>query len=309
MKIFHSEKHFLKFYRARKKLVTVIGVFDGVHKAHKKVLSKASAIARKERQKTLVITFHPHPANVLGKRPRVPMLSSLEHRLRLLSREGIDYVLVINFTRKFSAMRGSEFIHFILGNIPISKIVVGDNFFFGKNRDSSAGDLKKEYKNRARIIPAVKYKNKPISSTWIRSLIIKGRLKEAEKLLGRRVSVLGTVVRGRRRGRAIGFPTANVNPHHEAVPPSGVYAVMVNLGKNAYKGVVNIGVRPTFYEPGQPEATIEVHIFDFKRSIYGRKIEIVFVKKIRDERKFRNADMLRRQILKDVGFAIKELAR
>ena len=179
---------------------------------------------------------------------------------------------------------------------------MGSNFFFGKKREGSLKVLKefsKLYGYKVSTVGRFKTSGKIISSTLIRSLILEGKIKKASFLLSRPVTVLGTVVKGHRRGRDVGFPTANVDPHHEAIPPSGVYAVRVKIGNRLYKGILNRGLRPTFIK-GEKEPTIEVHVFGFRKDIYGKDIEIIFVKKIREEKKFKDIDKLRKRIKEDI---------
>ncbi|OGW53701.1 MAG: riboflavin biosynthesis protein RibF [Nitrospirae bacterium RBG_13_43_8] len=201
-------------------------------------------------------------------------------------------------------MTAEKFVKKVLAKIRIDEIIVGKNFFFGRNKKGSLKDLKKYsgiYGYRVSVTENVKSYGRIISSTWIRSLILKGDLEKASRLLLRPVTVLGTVIEGRKRGRIIGYATANIDPHHEVIPPSGVYVVKIKLDNKLYKGILNIGIRPTFDEnvSGNIEPTIEVHIFDFNKYIYGKDLEIIFLKKIRNEKKFRDLFHLRKQIEKD----------
>lgn len=308
MKTFYSLSDFLGFGARGRKFAVSIGVFDGVHSAHQKVLKNLIKKAKKKRLTTLLITFDPHPANVLGAPKKVPLLISLKHRLRLLKEAGLDYALVMHFNKNLAKLSAAQFAENVLSKITIKEIVVGKNFFFGKGKEGTFADLKrfsKRYGYNINAIPALKSSGKTISSTRIRKLILKGKLKKASKLLSRPVTVLGTVVKGYKRGRIIGFPTANINPHHEAIPPSGVYAVKIKLNKKIHKGILNIGIRPTFKESiaYEPEPTIEVHIFNFDKSIYGKDLEISFVEKIRNERRFKSIISLRKQIVRDQAHA------
>jgi len=304
MRTFYSLNNFLKSAASQNRFAVTIGVFDGVHRAHKKIIAGLVKKAKEKHLSTLVITFHPHPANILNPRRKVPLLISLKHRLRLLEELKVDYALVLNFDRKMAGMAAGGFLKNILEKIYISEIVVGKNFFFGKGKKGTLGILKKYSKKRKFGISAVKAVRSgktTISSTWIRKLIIKGKLTPASRLLSRPVTVLGTVVKGEKRGRIIGFKTANIDPHHEAIPPSGVYAVKILLDKRVFCGILNIGIRPTFKEDSQREVepTIEVHIFNFDKYIYGKDLEITFVKRIRAERRFKDTRSLARQIKND----------
>jgi len=280
--------------------VVTVGVFDGVHIGHKKVITQLLKEAKAYKLKPVVITFDPHPAKLLKQRGRVLMLSSLQHRLRLLEELGVELCVVIDFNRKFIEKDAETFLRGLLVNkLNMEKFVIGDKFSFGRERLRNAMRLRSMSKKlgfQVRIIRSKRYQSAAISSSIIRHLIEKGKLNIASRLLARPVSVLGTVIHGRKRGRIIGFKTANIDPHHEAIPPSGVYAVYSRIGKSIYKSVLNIGTRPTFNEK---DPSIEVHIFDINRDLYGKDIEVSFVKRIRSEKKFENEDILRAQIIRD----------
>ncbi len=280
--------------------VITVGVFDGVHIGHKKIITELLKEAKAYNLKPVVITFDPHPAKLLKQRGRVLMLSSLQHRLRLLEELGVELCVVIDFNRKFIEKDAESFLRDLLvDKLNMKRLVIGDKFSFGRERLKDAASLRSISKKlgfQVRIIRSKSYKSAAISSSVIRHLIEKGELGIASRLLVRPVSVLGTVIHGRKRGRIIGFKTANIDPHHEAIPPSGVYAVYSRVGKSTYKSVLNIGTRPTFNEK---DPSIEAHIFGINKDLYGKDIEVSFVKKIRPERKFENEDILRTQIMKD----------
>jgi len=298
----------MKVYYATKRLphmnkpMVAIGVFDGVHKGHQKLLNKLVESARRKKKKAVVITFTPHPYKILHAYKIPPMLFSLPHRLKILGYAGIDLVFVLRFTKKMSLSSPEDFLRrYLVKELNVGELFMGANFKLGKGRKGGFRRLMKiaaKYDFRLNVIKCKKIGRSFISSTLIRKLIMEGKLNEASVKLGRKVSLLGTVVRGDRRGRVIGFPTANLDLHHEAVPPAGVYAVIVKYKEKEYKAILNIGFRPTFKSP-QKERTVEVHIFDFKKNIYGANLEIIFIKKIRDERHFRNREHLRVQIQRD----------
>jgi riboflavin kinase/FMN adenylyltransferase len=283
--------------------ITTIGVFDGVHLAHARIIGGAVKRARALGLKSVVITFDPHPARVLGGAAGVPSLISLEHRIRLIGALGPDYIVVARFTRSFAALKPEAFASRVLvSKAGAREVYIGDNFYFGRGASAGPASLEKIGRRlgfRVHIVPAVRIGSRRVSSSAIRALVRSGRLAEASRLLGRPVSVYGTVARGARIARELGYPTANINPHHEVTPPSGVYAVCANRAGRIYKGILNIGTRPTFYAPRDREPAIEVHMFGFRRKIYGEDIEVSFIKKIRDERRFRSARDLVRQIHKD----------
>ena len=280
-----------------------IGIFDGVHKGHRALLRKLIKKARAKRKKSVVITFMPHPYKILHPRKSPPMLMSLDHRIKLLGEMGIGYIAVLNFNRVFSNLSAEDFISGILvKKMKMSELFIGDNFKLGHKRVGSVGLLKKlalKYNFKLTVIKRRKINGELASSTKIRKFVIRGKFEEAVSLLGRRVSVLGTVVSGDRLARTLGFPTSNVDPHHEAIPPSGVYAVIVKYDGVNYKGVLNIGFRPTFKRKKRKE-TIEVHILDFNKDIYGKDLEIFFIGRIRNEKRFRNKGHLKKQIREDI---------
>ncbi|MFH1594542.1 MAG: bifunctional riboflavin kinase/FAD synthetase [Candidatus Omnitrophota bacterium] len=303
MRTFYKLNDFLKFVPSSYKCVATIGVFDGVHLAHQKIVRRVMGVAKMDNIKTLVITFNPHPTNVLNKSIKVPLLISLKHRLRLFDETGIDYALVLQFNKRFARMQPGDFIKKVLGRMHLCELIVGRNFLFGNKKRGTFADLVRFSKDHDFKISAVgtyRSSGKAISSTRIRRLILNGELKRASKLLSRAVTVLGTVVKGYKRGRLIGFRTANIDPHHEAIPPSGVYAVRIRFEGKRLKGILNIGVKPTFNDSNKKiDPTIEVHIFNFNKVIYGKDLEIEFVRRIRGERRFKDAHSLRLQIERD----------
>jgi riboflavin kinase/FMN adenylyltransferase len=306
--------------RIRRPTVITIGIFDGVHIGHKKILALVRKRAKELNVASCIVTFDPHPAEVLHPDRRVPLLVSTEHKLKLLAEEGIDYAVLIHFSERFAQYTGPAFVKSVLvDRLNVKELYVGENFSFGKGRRTSIKRLRKIGKQldfKVHAVRQAKRNGLVASSTLVRSLVLKGDLKTAAALLGRRVSILGTVTRGSKRGRILGFPTANldlhheavppsgVDLHHEAVPPSGVYIVKVKHKKTLLNGILNIGFRPTFdrflYDK---EPTVEVHIFDFDRDIYREDLEVIFIKRIRSEHRFRNKEHLLDRIAEDVRIA------
>ncbi|MDD5504237.1 MAG: bifunctional riboflavin kinase/FAD synthetase [Candidatus Omnitrophica bacterium] len=278
-----------------------VGVFDGFHSGHKKILGCLLNLSRKKRLRPVVVTFFPHPDNVLSGRKKALMLCSLKHRLRLFSDAGISLCVVLKFDRVMAEMPCDVFIKQVLiDGIGMRSLVAGEGFCLGKERSGSNDGLKEIAARLGfglRIVSPKRHKKRIISSSIIRRLIERGDIKQAAKLLNRPVSVLGTVIHGRKKGRKIGFRTANIDPHHEVIPPRGVYAAYTVIGTKTYKSVVNIGQRPTF---DGKEANVETHIFGLRRNIYGKDIEICFIKKLRPEIKFKDQALLGLQIKKDI---------
>ena len=286
-----------------------IGVFDGVHIGHRKIIEKAVACARVKGLEAVVVTFDPHPSGVLSPSKKVQSLISLDHRLNLFNRLGVDTTVIIKFAKPFAEMSPENFVRNILiGKLGARFIYVGENFLFGNSASADFRALRRiasPYGINVASVSPVKVSGEMVSSSSIRKYVISGKLNKAKRLLGRPVSVLGTVIKGARFARVLGYPTANINPHHEVIPPAGVYAVKVRIGKDVRGGVLNIGKRPTFYAPRDEEPDIEAHIFDFKSRVYGKEIEVLFLKKIRSEKRFKDAGALVRQIKKDTKRALQ----
>ena len=304
----------MKIYRGffdpklkRKRRSVAIGIFDGVHRAHQTILKGAVRAAKKNRAGSLVVTFDPHPQKVLsGNKKNPPFLMSLEHRIRVMESLGIQETLVVRFDKKFSRISREVFLRGLLvGRAGMISLGVGHDFRFGRNAEGDLGYLSQEAKELdfgLSVCKPLKVQGEIISSTVIRNLVEKGNFKKAARMLGRPVSIFGTVIHGRGRGKGLGFPTANLDPHHETLPPEGVYAVRGMLGIRPLRGVLHIGKRPTFKDA---EKSVEVHWLDLKRDLYDREIELFFVKRLRATRRFADAQALGRAIQRDIAAAYK----
>lgn len=291
--------------------IAAIGIFDGVHIGHQLILNRVVRRARRLGEKSLVITFDPHPAVILNPQNVPPMIMSVSHRLRILEEIGFDACCVIPFTKRIARQEAWRFVRdFLAAKLGVSEIWVGKGFRFGRANLGTIELLKllgKRYGFCVREITPIRLGSQKISSTKIRRLIEKGKLSKAEKLLGRPVSILGTVVRGGSLGRKIGFPTANLDPHHEAIPPRGVYTARVVLDGKCYRGAANIGIRPTLKRKKKSKTTVEVHLIGFTGDLYGKDIELLFVKKLRGEKLFPSLKALANQIRKDIQRTLKIL--
>ena len=289
-----------------RKPVVAMGVFDGVHRGHQKILKAAVRKAGQIKGTSIALTFWPHPQ-------RQGLLSSLEHRLRLIGGLGIDISIVINFDKKFAKISAQDFIKEILfRRLGVNYLYIGRNFRFGRGAKGDSRTLKNSsrlYSFKLKAFSVMKAKGKPISSTYIRNLIKEGRLSLAKNLLGRPVSILGTVVRGSFLARALGFPTANIDPHHEVIPASGIYAVEIIFKAKKLNGACYIGTNPTFKSGQQRARHIEAHIFNFKKNIYGEVLEILFIKKLREEKRFASIPDLKKQIQKDIKSSLRLISR
>ncbi|MFQ5962845.1 MAG: bifunctional riboflavin kinase/FAD synthetase [Candidatus Scalinduaceae bacterium] len=283
--------------------VVTLGVFDGVHLGHQRVIEKTVNLANKKKGESIVLTFGRHPRSILSKEPQ-SCITSLEHRLVLFEQLGVDITVVLKFSKKVSETSAEDFItRIIYGWLGAKVIVLGFNCSFGKDRMGNASmvhDFANKYGFEVVTCKPVESEGETVSSTAIRKNIVQGDLQKAKGMLGRRVSVFGTVVKGSGRGKMLGFPTANLNLHHEIKPPSGVYATKVFLSGKEYGAITNVGKRPTFGENTRSsEPIVEAHIVDFNESIYGKDLEVQFLFKLREEIKFENIDELKQQLKRD----------
>jgi len=310
MEIFNQLK---KITRPFKAAAITIGNFDGVHIGHQalfhEVIEKADAIDGT----SIAMTFEPHPMRVLKKNNHPPLITLYEQKEELIKRAGIDVLICIPFTREFGSLSAEAFIKDLLvAKIGMQAIIVGEDYTFGKNRE---GNLKvlKSYASQigyevvvADWIKAGQNLSNRISSTRIRELVMAGEVEPARQMLGRHYQIRGLVVKGRDRGgKLLGVPTANLNLQDELCPKTGIYAVTVDYQNRLYKGVANIGYSPTFDDN---EFTVEVHLLKFNTDIYGEKIRINFIERIRDEKKFADISALTAQINQDIETAHKILA-
>lgn len=287
------------------KPVVTIGTFDGVHLGHHKVLDKLKEIADQTGGESVVFTFYPHPRQVLTPdEHNLRLLTTLDEKIELLSQAGIDHLIVYPFTLEFAKLSYSEFVKSVLvDQIHTSTLVVGYDHRFGKNREGSYDDLKKcadLYGFNIVKLDVLLENEVNISSTRIRNALESGDIRQATRYLGYHYTLHGRVVEGQQLGRTIGFPTANIESSevHKLIPGYGVYAVFAIVDGIRYKGMMNIGTRPTFNNNAD-KRSIEVNLFDFDGHIYGTAITLVFVDKIRDERKFPDKEALVRQLYLD----------
>ncbi len=284
--------------------VVTIGTFDGLHFGHKKILNRLKEIAKKYGGETVVITFYPHPRMVLFPDDNdIKLLSSQEEKIMLLEKFGIDNLIIIPFSKEFSRLTSLDFVRNILVNkIGTKKLVIGYDHHFGKNREGSFEHLLEfgpVYGFDVEEIPEQDIDEVAVSSSKIRNSLLEGNVELANTFLERKYSLIGTVVRGDQVGRTLGYPTANINIAfpHKLIPAFGVYLVEVIVEDKKYFGALNIGVRPTL---NNKKPQIEVYIFEFDQEIYGKKVEILFIKKIRNEQKFSSLEELKNQIQLDV---------
>jgi len=285
-----------------------IGVFDGVHRGHQEVLANLRAWATELGVPAGVITFAQHPRKVLDHRP-IDMLTTTEHRLLLFERAGIDFTWLLDFTEDLSRLDATTFAQrFLVDKLQIRCLDLGFDSRFGCDRIGADSPgiqpLAQHLGFQVRCLqPVLTPEGKPISSTLVRQSIWEGRLRDAEAMLGRRVSVYGIVVKGDARGRRLGYPTINLDLGGEVRPPFGVYVTLCKAGGKEFGSVTNVGYRPTVsqpLEPGEkPDLMIETHLFDYSGDLYGQHVEVSFVEKLRDEQRFPDVQALVEQIKRD----------
>jgi len=305
MQVFDSIKDLTK----NENTVITLGTFDGIHPGHLKIIDKLVDCSREKRYRNVVITFHPHPRTVLSSGNDVKMLTTQEERKDLLEKHGVENFLAINFTKEFASLTAERFIYdFLINGIGLSEIVLGHDHHFGKGRGGNVELLKKigeKEKFSVTTVDAFYYNDEVVSSTKIRNAVSKGDIKKANSLLGRNYSFSGTVVGGDKRGRKLGYPTANIrlSSQEKLLPAIGIYAVRVFLNNEQHIGLLSIGRRPTFYNAG--ELVTEVYIYNFNREIYGEVVTIELVEHLRGEEKFNSAEELINQMNKDKENGLK----
>lgn len=295
-------KNLAEWGKVERPVVITLGNFDGLHLGHREIMKKLVRRAKACRGQAVVVTFDPHPRRVLEPDCRLRLMTSTQHRLKLLESVGVDATVVIPFDVDFAKMSAEGFIKEVLyPPLRFVELIVGQNYVFGKGRTGNTDLLRKlgeELGFKVDLVEPVEVDHQVVSSSLLRELISEGDLDRVSGLLGRPFSILGSVVKGRGIGSRLGFATANLDIEGIITPPRGVYAVRVEWGEEQYVGVANIGVRPSFGNFEKEE--LEIYILDFNRDIYGTQIAVVFVKKIRNEIRFENWEGLRRQIELDV---------
>ncbi|MFB1081065.1 bifunctional riboflavin kinase/FAD synthetase [Jeotgalibacillus sp. JSM ZJ347] len=294
-------------------LSIALGFFDGVHLGHQKVIQGALDYAKEHDVKSAVMTFDPHPSVVLSsKKSSVKYLSSLEQKAQKIEMLGVDYLLVVRFTSAFASLEPQEFVDQYLIGLNAVHITAGFDYSYGKFGRGKMETLPFHARGKftSTTIEKQTDDHEKISSTRIRELLSNGNPEKAAQLLGSYYETEGLIVHGEKRGRKIGFPTANIETLNGLlIPAPGVYAVRMNVNNSWHDGVCNVGYKPTFNNPDQAELSVEVHLFEFNESIYGEKVQVQWVERIRSEQKFNGVEELIAQIEKDKNKAVEILKK
>jgi riboflavin kinase / FMN adenylyltransferase len=284
--------------------VLSLGNFDGVHVGHQRILTRLVEEARARQGTALVLTFHPHPLAVLRPDQPPSLILNLREKLEQFAAFGVQGVILQRFTLSFSRTTPEEFVErYLVQTLRVEKVIIGHNVSFGRNRAGRAGLLERlgqQYKFAVEVVGPVLVDGQEVSSTAVRVFLQNGDMRMVSRLLGHPYAVSGRVEKGYQRGRGLGFPTANLRPRADLFLPNGVYAVMVEVGHQRVPGVANIGTNPTF---AGPRRTIEAHLFDFSADLYGQRLRVAFVERLREERKFPSVQELVRQIQEDANRA------
>jgi riboflavin kinase/FMN adenylyltransferase len=282
--------------------IVTAGTFDGVHLGHQKILNRLHETARKTNRESVVITYHPHPRIVLGKDKDLKLLTTLDEKITLLEKAGVNHLVIVSFNKEFSELSSEEFIQEILiKKLHTTVLIIGYDHRFGKNREGSFEYLKENSGNygfEIEEIPAQEIDEITVSSSKIRKALTEGNITLANELLQRPYTLSGTVVKGKQLGRTIGYPTANIEiaDTYKLVPADGVYAVVVEYENSLYRGMLSIGTNPTV---NGSHRTIEVNILDFEGDLYGKELTLGIIKFVRGQIKFPGLSELIQQIQQD----------
>lgn len=306
MNIFNS----ISSFTTEKKTIITIGTFDGVHIGHKKVLQKLHNQAKEKNADSVLLTFFPHPRMVLQQDLNIKLLNTIEEKKQLISEFEIDHLIIHPFDIEFSRLTAEEFVKNVLvEQLNICSIIIGYDHRFGRNRTATIDDLiefGEKYNFDVQQITAKEIDEIAISSTKIRNALLEGDIETANTFLGYNYSISGFVIEGKKIGRTLNFPTANlkIDKEYKLIPKNGVYIVSVLVDNTFFYGMMNIGTNPTISEGNQH---IEVHIFDFNASIYNQKITVRFLERIRNEEKYSSLETLKVQLEKDKIFSLERI--
>ena len=299
-----------KIDRDLKGSVATLGVFDGLHIAHMKIVKRAIEKALEINRESILITFEPHPRNVLNHYS-LPMLTAPEEKIELLEKENLDNMLFLKVDKTFLKTTADKFIkRFLIDRIGVSNVIVGYDYHFGSGREGSPDLLKEKGKLLGfgtEIFDPIEMDGETVRSSLIRKLLLNGEIRRANRYLGRKYAFSGEVIRGSGRGKTLGFPTINITPlsNVKLIPKRGVYFTSVIINHSSYYGICNIGTRPTF---GESEITIEIHLFlEDYLDFYGKEVFVNFLERIRDENDFESMDDLKKQIELDKKYCLNKI--
>ncbi|MBA7714300.1 Bifunctional riboflavin kinase/FMN adenylyltransferase [subsurface metagenome] len=288
-------------FSPEKDMLLTIGVFDGVHLGHKYLLSQLKERARQESCLSGVVTFSQHPQAMLSPQTKLPCLTDLSQRIRLLKDEGVEAVITLAFTRELAHLSPGQFVGLLKKYLKMRGLVIGPDFALGRNRQGDADTLRtlgQDMDFHVTVVSPVVINGEVVSSTAIRSALAEGDMKRVRKLMGRPFSLHGRVITGDGRGTDLGFPTANLDvDRQQALPPDGVYATWAYIDDNTYQSMTNIGQRPTF---GGSERAVEVNLLDYQGNLYGDELSIDIIERLRSEKEFDTPEELKKQIAEDV---------
>jgi len=304
MKIYRS----INEYNVDKRSVVTIGTFDGLHHGHQKIFKRVINSSKNKNLSSVVLTFFPHPRIILNKYNDIKMIDTLDEKILHINKIGIDSLIIHPFDKNFSLLSANQFIKdYLVEKLKMKHIIIGYDHRFGKGREASVTDLKNyasDYDFTVEEIQAQEIEKIAISSTKVRNSINNGDLKTTEKYLGRYFNLTGKVIKGDGLGKRIMYPTANIfiKEKYKIIPKDGVYLIKTFIKNKFYNGMMNIGHRPTI---GANEKSLEVHLFNFNKDIYGEQISIDIISKIRDEKKFSSIEALKDQLVKDENHCLK----
>jgi len=285
----------------RGETLLTIGVFDGVHAGHRYLLEKLQQRAAEKNLLSGVVTFNPHPQSVLHPHNQLPSLSSLDDRVRAFQELGIKIIAVLTFTPRVARLSAREFISLVEKQLRMRGIMVGPDFTLGRGGEGNIDLLRalgREMKFSVEVIPPYTIDGEVVSSTLIRQALVQGDMRKVERLMGHYFHLRSKVITSDKRGRVLGFPTANLDIRpQQALPGNGIYATIAQVDGKKFPSATNIGIRPTF---GEGEKTVETHLLNYKDDLYGKDIRVEFVQKLRDEQRFPSSEELKVQIEKDV---------
>jgi riboflavin kinase/FMN adenylyltransferase len=291
----------LAAFSPEKDTLLTIGVFDGVHRGHQRLIAELLKQATQRHLLSGVVTFRQHPEDILTPGKILPFLTDIETRMKLLRDEGVDFIAPLSFTIRLAELSARQFISLLQKQLKMRGLIIGPDFALGKRREGDIESLRKlgqEMDFSLTIVPPLKINGEIVSSTTIRKAMADGDMKKVCELTGRYFSLYGRVVTGARRGESLGFPTANLDINSgQALPPDGVYAGLARVNGKVYQSMTNIGKNPTF---SNAQRTIETFLLDYSGDLYGRELSVEFVARLRDEKKFKNADELKKQLNEDM---------